>query len=159
PRGSRLRVGFVSSDFRDHPVSLLLLECWERMDRTRIETFAYGLLPPDRGPIGSRIAGAFEHYADCYEESAVETARRIRADGIEMLIDLNGYTTHARSEIFALKPAPLQLSWLGYLGSLGAPWYDYVLTDRHAAPPALQRCFSERFLYLPDCYCPSDTAR
>jgi predicted O-linked N-acetylglucosamine transferase (SPINDLY family) len=83
----------------------------------------------------------------------------MRADGVEVLIDLNGYTTHARSEIFALKPAPVQISWLGYLGTLGAPWYDYVLTDRFAAPAALQRYFSERFLYLPDCYCPSDTRR
>jgi protein O-GlcNAc transferase len=156
---SRMRVGFVSSDFRDHPVSLLLLECWERIDRSRIETFAYGLLPPDRSPLGQRIVSAFDHFVEVYEESAEQTARRIRADGVEVLIDLNGYTTHARSEIFALKPAPVQISWLGYLGTLGAPWYDYVLTDRFAAPAALQPYFSERFLYLPDCYCPSDTRR
>jgi len=75
------------------------------------------------------------------------------------LIDLNGYTTHAKSEIFALRPAPVQISWLGYLGTLGAEWYDYVLTDRFVCPPAQQPFFTERFLYLPDCYCPSDTRR
>jgi protein O-GlcNAc transferase len=75
------------------------------------------------------------------------------------LFDLNGYTTHSKSEIFALKPAPIQIGWLGYLGTLGAPWYDYVLTDRFACPPELQRFYTERFLYLPDCYCPSDTRR
>jgi predicted O-linked N-acetylglucosamine transferase (SPINDLY family) len=76
-----------------------------------------------------------------------------------VLIDLNGYTTHARSEIFAMKPAPVQASWLGYLGTLGAPWYDYVITDRFVCPPEMQAYFSERFLYLPDCYCPSDSRR
>jgi predicted O-linked N-acetylglucosamine transferase (SPINDLY family) len=96
---------------------------------------------------------------DVSGEAVEATARRIGADGIEVLIDLNGYTTHARSELFALRPAPVQIHWLGYLGTLGAPWYDFVLTDRFAAPPELQRFFSERFLYLPDCYCPSDTRR
>ena len=76
-----------------------------------------------------------------------------------MLIDLNGYTTHAKSEIFALKPAPVQINWLGYLGTLGADWYDYVLTDRFVVPPSRQAFFAERLLYLPDCYCPSDTQR
>jgi protein O-GlcNAc transferase len=158
-RAERLRVGFVSSDFRDHPVSRLLVECWERIDRDRAETFAYTLVPGDTGPFGQRIARAFEHFVDVSGESVEGMARRIAEDAIEVLIDLNGYTTHAKSELFALRPAPVQMHWLGYLGTLGAPWYDFVLTDRFAAPPELQPYFSERFLYLPDCYCPSDTRR
>jgi predicted O-linked N-acetylglucosamine transferase (SPINDLY family) len=157
--GARLRVGFVSSDFRDHPVAYLVTECCERIDRTRIETFAYGLVPEDASAFGQRVRRAFEHFTDVAAEPAENIARRIAQDGIEVLIDLNGYTTHSKSEIFALRPAPVQVSWLGYLGTLGAPWYDYVLTDRFAAPPGLQRFFTERFLYLPDCYCPSDTKR
>ncbi|HEY2969607.1 MAG TPA: tetratricopeptide repeat protein, partial [Casimicrobiaceae bacterium] len=128
PRGARLRVGFVSSDFREHPVASLLVECWERIDRTRIETFAYSLLSADPSPVGRRIAHAFEHFLDVGAEPAAVIARRIAEDGIEVLIDLNGYTTYAKSEILALKPAPVQISWLGYLGTLGAEWYDYVLT-------------------------------
>ncbi len=158
-RSTRLRVGFVSSDLRDHPVAHLLAECWERIDRARIETFAYSLVPEDASPFGQRVARAFEHFVDVSGEAVEGMARRIGEDGIEVLIDLNGYTTHARSELFALKAAPVQVSWLGYLGTLGAPWYDYVLTDRFAAPPELQRYFTERFLYLPECYCPSDTRR
>jgi predicted O-linked N-acetylglucosamine transferase (SPINDLY family) len=158
-RTGRLRVGFVSSDFRDHPVSRLLIECWERIDRARAETFAYSLVPEDPGPFGQRVARAFEQFVDVSGEAVEGIARRIEADGIEVLIDLNGYTTHAKSELFARKPAPVQIHWLGYLGTLGAPWYDFVLTDRFAAPAQLQRYFSERFLYLPDCYCPSDTQR
>ena len=159
PRGARLRVGFVSSDFREHPMASLLVECWERIDRTRIETFAYSLLPAEPSPTGRRIAQAFEHFVDVGAEPAPVVARRITEDAIDVLIDLNGYTTYAKSEIFALKPAPVQISWLGYLGTLGADWYDYVLADRFACPPALQPFFTERFLYLPDCYCPSDTKR
>jgi predicted O-linked N-acetylglucosamine transferase (SPINDLY family) len=159
PPGMRLRTGFVSSDFRDHAITYLLLEYWERLDRSRIEAYAYSLAPEDKSPIGKRVVGSFEHFVDCYEQSAEQTARRIRGDGIDVLIDLNGYTTHAKSEIFALRPAPVQVNWLGYLGTLGAEWYDYVLTDRFVSPPSAQAFFSERFLYLPDCYCPSDTRR
>jgi protein O-GlcNAc transferase len=159
PPGARLRVGFVSSDFREHPIASLLVECWERIDRTRIETFAYNLLSADPGPMGRRIAHAFEHFVDVGAEPAPVIAGRINEDWIDVLIDLNGYTTYAKSEIFALKPASVQINWLGYLGTLGADWYDYVLTDQFACPPALQPFFTERFLYLPDCYCPSDTKR
>ena len=88
-----------------------------------------------------------------------DTAQRIRDDGIDILIDLNGYTTHARSEIFALRPAPVQINWLGYLGTLGAPWYDYVITDRFATPDDQQAFFTERFLAMPHCCAPSDTRR
>ena len=157
--GARLRVGFVSSDLRDHAVGHLLVECLERIDRSRIEVFAYSLLPREVSAFGQRIAQAPEHFVDCSLQATEDVARRIRGDGIELLIDLNGYTTHAKSEIFALRPSPVQLSWLGYLGTLGAPWYDYVITDRFVSPSAAQANFVERFLYLPDCYCPSDTER
>jgi len=155
----RLRVGYVSSDFRTHATASLLAEVWERHDRTRVATHAYSIGPAEASPLRSRIEAAFEHFADVASDTAEDIARRIDADGIDVLIDLNGYTTHARSRLFALRPAPTQVSWLGYLGTLGAPWYDYVLTDRFAAPSALQRAFTERFLYLPECYCPSDTRR
>ncbi len=155
----RLRVGFVSSDLRDHPVAHLLIECVERLDRARIETYAYSLVAADASAFGERVARAFEHWVDASGESASELVARIRGEGIGVLFDLNGYTTHEKSEVFALRAAPVQVSWLGYLGTLGADWYDYLLTDRFVAPPAQQAFFSERLLYLPDCYCPSDTRR
>jgi predicted O-linked N-acetylglucosamine transferase (SPINDLY family) len=158
-RGNTLRVGYVSSDFRTHATASLLAEVWERHDRTRMTTHAYSIGPPETSALRIRIEAAFDRFVDCGDKAVEQIARRIAKDGIEVLIDLNGYTTHSKSELFALKPAPVQVSWLGYLGTLGAPWYDYVLTDRFAAPPELQRFFTERFLYLPDCYCPSDTQR
>jgi protein O-GlcNAc transferase len=156
---SALRLGYVSSDLRTHPIAFLLAEVWERHDRNRVETYAYSIGPNDGSPLRTRIENAFHHFADCSQESVEATAKRIRDDGIDILIDLNGYTTHARSEILALRPAPLQMHWLGYLGSLGSPHIDYVITDRVAAPPDRQRLFDERLLYLPNCYCPSDTRR
>ncbi|MGH8851886.1 MAG: tetratricopeptide repeat protein [Casimicrobiaceae bacterium] len=155
----RLRVGFASSDFRAHATSLLLVECIERLDRSRIETFAYGLLPDDSSPIGRRIRDAFEHFADLSSQTPQAIAQRIRDDRIAVLVDLNGYTTHARSEVFVHRAAPVQVSWLGYLGTLGASWYDHVITDRFATPEDQQAFFTERFLYMPHCYCPGDRKR
>ena len=156
---SRIRLGYVSSDFRTHALASLLTEVWERHDRSRFDTHAYSIGPREASPLRRRIEAGFEHFADCADEDVEETAQRIRADGIDLLIDLNGYTTHARSEIFALRPAPVQLHWLGYLGTLGAQHIDYIITDRFATPAELQPLFAERFLCLPDCYCPSDTRR
>jgi len=157
--GERLRVGFVSSDLRPHPTTSLLMELWERIDRERIETFAYAIVAPDRGPTGQRIAKAFEHLVDLSRSPIARVVGRIREDRVAILIDLNGYTRFAREAIFALRPAPLQVNAFGYLGTLGAEWYDYVLTDRFVTPPGSQAHFSERILYLRDCYCPSDTHR
>ena len=159
PPDERLRLGFVSADFRDHPTTHLLIDCWERIDRSRVETFAYSLLPAEQSALGMRIEGAFDHFAGVDKDDSATIARRIRDDGIDILIDLNGYTTHARPDIFARRPAPMQISWLGYLGTLGAPWYDYVITDRFATPPDQQAFFSERFLAMPQCLFPSDPLR
>jgi predicted O-linked N-acetylglucosamine transferase (SPINDLY family) len=159
PRRSRLRLGYVSSDFRDHAIAYLLCEVWERHDRTRFETSAYSIGRSEGSPLRARIERAFDRFHDVFDETPSRTAQRIRDDGIDVLIDLNGHTRGARSEIFAMRPAPLQLSWLGYLGTQGVSWIDYIVTDRFATPDTLQPAFTERFLHLPDCYCPSDTRR
>jgi predicted O-linked N-acetylglucosamine transferase (SPINDLY family) len=158
-RDSRLRLGYVSSDFRTHAIAFLLTEVWERHDRKHFETFAYSIGPHEVSPLRSRIEAAFDHFADCGDERFDETARRISDDGIDLLVDLNGYTTHARSEIFALRPAPVALAWLGYLGTMGADFIDYIITDSIATPAEMQPLFAERLLALPHCYCPSDTRR
>ena len=158
-RGTRLRLGYVSSDFRDHAIAYLATEVWERHDRRRFATFAYAIGVPDRSPARERIRAAFATFRECHDLASEEVARRIRDDGIDVLVDLNGYTAHARSEILAARPARVQVQWLGYLGTMGARWIDWIVTDREATPPAAQAFFDERFLYLPHCYCPSDTRR
>jgi predicted O-linked N-acetylglucosamine transferase (SPINDLY family) len=158
-RRSRPRLGYLSSDLRTHAIAFLLCEVWERQRGGPFETIAYSIGPVEASPTRERIERAFDRFVDCSAVEMQDAARRIRNDGIDLLIDLNGYTTHARSEILALQPAPVQASWLGYLGTLGAPWCQYVITDRVVTPDDQQPNFSERFLYLPDCYCPSDTRR
>jgi predicted O-linked N-acetylglucosamine transferase (SPINDLY family) len=158
-RGERLRVGFVSSDFRPHPMVYLSIAYWEGLDRDRFETFAYGIRAADPGPIGQRAARAFDHFADVSDASAAAIVEQIRADRIAVLIDLNGYTQHSREGIFALRPAPVQINYLGYPGTLGADWYDYALVDRFSGPDALQPFFTERLLALPNMSFPSNPAR
>ena len=157
--GERLRVGFVSSDFRRHAVVYLSLEFWERIDRDRFETFAYGIRERDLGPLGPRIEQAFDHFADVSSMPVGDIVQRIADDKIAILLDLNGYTTHARKAIFAQRPAPVQVNYLGFPGTLGAEWYDYICVDRFGAPEASQPYFTERLLHLPHTSFPSDTRR
>jgi predicted O-linked N-acetylglucosamine transferase (SPINDLY family) len=157
--GQRLRVGFVSSDFREHPVGRLTPELFERLDRDRLESFGYGLLRRDDGPFGRRIAAALDHFVDVSGQPTAAIAQCIRADRIDILFDLNGYTTHERSGVFALRPARVLINWLGYPGTVGAPWFDYMLTDRTTTPPSMQAFFTERFLYLRGNWIPSDARR
>ena len=157
--GQRLRIGFVSSDFREHPMGHLTAELFALLDRGRLETFAYGLRPRDDGPFGRRIAAAFEHFVDVSGQTTSDIARRIRDDRIAILFDLNGYTKHERSRVFARRPAPVLINWLGYPGTLGTDWFDYVLTDRVTTPPSAQAHFSERLLFLRGSLFPGDSRR
>jgi predicted O-linked N-acetylglucosamine transferase (SPINDLY family) len=157
--GARLRVGYLSSDFRHHAIAFLLTELLERHDKARVEAFAYAYGPADTSLERQRIRNAVDHWRDIDAQSDEQAAERIAGDHLDVLIDLNGHTQFSRTAILALRPAPVQMSWLGYLGTLGAPWCDYVVTDRFVSPPESAPHFSERFAYLPDCYCPSDTRR
>jgi predicted O-linked N-acetylglucosamine transferase (SPINDLY family) len=157
--GERLRVAFVNWNMRDHPTMHLSLEFWEKVDRARLEMFAYSLRPGDDNPFERRARGAFEHYADMSQQSVADIAQRIRDDRIAILIDRNGYTLNAREGIFPLRPAPIQINCIGFPGTMGAAWYDYIFTDRFSLPEHLQRFYTERPLYMPHMAFPSDTTR
>jgi len=135
------------------------LEFWEKIDRSRLEMFAYSLRADDANPFRRRAEAAFEHYLDVSQESVAGIAQRIREDRIAILIDRNGYTLNAREGIFALRPAPLQINCIGFPGTLGAEWYDYIFTDRFSVPEHLQCFYTERPLYMPHMAFPSDTTR
>jgi protein O-GlcNAc transferase len=156
--GERLRVAFVSANFRDHATMHLSAEFFERIDRSRLELFAYSLRAAD-DPFQRRAREAFEHFVDVAAESTQRIAERIRADRIAILIDRGGYTKHAREGIFALRPAPIQVNCIGYPGTLGAEWYDYIFTDRFSLPSHVQQFYTERPLYMPHTTFPSDTRR
>ena len=157
--GRRLRIGYVSSGFHTHPITYLLTELWERHDRNRLEVYAYSVGVNEDSPLRRRIERAFEHFVDAGFDSIERTIERIRTDRIDILIDLDGYTQGGRTEIFVARPAPMQMHWLGFLGTQGAAWFDYIVTDRFVTPPASQPSFTERFLNLPGGYTPSDTRR
>jgi predicted O-linked N-acetylglucosamine transferase (SPINDLY family) len=158
-KGERVRIGFVSSDFREHPMAHLQVEHWERIDRGRFETCAYSLLPRQDSAIGRRVASAFDHYADVSGDTRDAIVRRIRNDRIAILFDLNGYTTHSREHLFAQRPAPIQINSIGFPGTLGAGWYDYILVDRFAVADAMQPFYVERLWPMPHSFYPSDTTR
>jgi predicted O-linked N-acetylglucosamine transferase (SPINDLY family) len=157
--GQRLRVAFATANFLDHPTMYLSLEFWEKIDRARLEMFAYNLRSVEENPWLRRARAAFEHFADVGNDSEQQIAQRIRGDQIAILIDRGGYTTRAREGVFALRPAPLQVNCIGFPGTLGAPWYDYIFTDRFAVPEHLARFYSEQPLYMPHMAFPSDTTR
>lgn len=154
----RLRVGYVSSDLRDHAIGTLMAEVFELHDRSRIEVTAYYCGPPSAAALQARIKSAVEHWVDIRALSDDEAAARIAADGIDILVDVNGYTRDARTAIFARRPAPVQMNWLGYPGTLGTPWHQYIIADAWIIPPEAELYYSEQVLRLP-CYQPNDRKR
>jgi predicted O-linked N-acetylglucosamine transferase (SPINDLY family) len=155
----RLRIGYLSAEFRQHPVAYLVPELFALHDRTRFEVVVYSYGPEDGSEIRRRIAHGCDQFVDLRAASFEEAARRIYADGVDILVDLMGYTRHARTQILALRPAPIQVSYLGYLGTMGAEFMDYIITDRFITPPDREPFFTEKFVYLPDCYQVSDRRR
>jgi protein O-GlcNAc transferase len=151
----RLRIGYLSTDFHPHPVAYLMTELFELHDREQVEVFAYSIGNDDDSPVRHRILQSVDHFVDLRDLSRTDSgaaARRIYDDGIDILVDLNGYTQGCRTEILALRPAPIQVSYLGYPGTMGAPFIDYLLTDAFLTPPDAQPFFDETFVYLPNCY-------
>lgn len=157
--GGRIRVGYLSADFFEHATAMLLVEVLEQTDRERFELFGYCHSPDDGSEIRRRIAAAFDRFVRIDGMSQLEAARTIHADGIDILVDLKGYTRNARTEILAYRPAPVQVNFLGYPGSMGADFIDYVLADPVVAPMAHQEHYSERIVHLPHCYQPNDRQR
>jgi predicted O-linked N-acetylglucosamine transferase (SPINDLY family) len=156
---NKLRIGYLGSDFHTHPLANLLTEVLEVHDRERFEVFGYSFGPNDRSPARARFIRAFDRFVDVRAESFDQTAQRIRDDRIAILMDTGGYVLYARSEIFALHPAPIQINCIGFAGTLGADYYDYILCDRVVTPAQDQEHFAERFMLLPNCYMPGDTRR
>lgn len=156
--GRRLRVGYVSSDLREHAVGYLMSELFELHDRSKVEVFAYYCGVEADDAINARIKIAVEHWLDIRGMSDDEAARRIAADGIDILIDVNGHTRFARLGVFARRPAPIQVNWLGYPGTMGSPYHHYMIADDWIVPPEFELYCSEKVLRLP-CYQPNDRTR
>jgi predicted O-linked N-acetylglucosamine transferase (SPINDLY family) len=155
----RLRVGYLSWGFHRHATAYLTPELFELHDRARFEVFAYAYGPDDGSAIRARIRGACEHFVDVSGESPFATARRIHDDGVDVLVDLTGYTLGARTPILALRPAPVQVNWLGYPGTMGTDCVDYLIADPYVIPPGQEGGYAEEVVRLPHCYQINDRRR
>lgn len=157
-RPQRLRIGYVSSDFREHAVGFGMSEVVELHDRQRFDIHAYycGIARDDETK--ARIRAGVEHWTDIRPLTDDAAAAKIAADGIDILIDLNGYTRDARTAVFARRPAPIQANWYGFPGTMGTPYHHYIIADGNVVPAGHEIFFSERVLRLP-CYQPNDRKR
>ncbi|MBV8826968.1 MAG: tetratricopeptide repeat protein [Bradyrhizobiaceae bacterium] len=153
--GERIRLGYLSADFHQHATAHLAAELFERHDRARFEVFAYSYGPDNGSPMRRRLERAFDRFVDIRPFSHAQAAQRIDADGIDILIDLKGHTLNARTATLATRPAPIQVNYLGYPGSMGADFIDYIIVDRIVAPPDEQAYFTEKLVTLPGCYQPN----
>jgi len=154
-----IRLGYLSADFRAHPVAALVAEIFELHDRERFTVTGYAIGPDDGSDMRERIAAAFDRFVDLRPLADADALRRIAADGIDILVDLNGHTDFARLGILAGRPAPVQATWLGFPGTTGAPFIDYAVVDGFVCPPGSDRFFSEHLVRLPACYQPNDRRR
>ncbi len=154
----RLRIGYVSSDLRHHAVGYLMVNFFEEHDRKDFEVFAYytGIKADD--PIQARIKASVDHWRDIRGITDDEAAAKIAEDGIDILVDVNGHTRDARLGVFARRPAPVQVNWLGYPGTMGSSFHHYIVADDWTIPEHAEAWYSERVLRLP-CYQPNDRKR
>ena len=156
---SKYAIGYLSADFHSHATALLMAELFEKHDRGRFAIYGYSYGPDDRSPLRRRLVNAFDRFIDVRDDSIAETARRIAADEVDILVDLKGYTLDARTQCLALRPAPIQVNYLGYPGTMGASFMDYILVDDFIVPPEQQPFFTEKLVYLPGCYQVNDSQR
>jgi predicted O-linked N-acetylglucosamine transferase (SPINDLY family) len=149
PKHSKIRVGYFSADFRNHAVSALAAELFECHSRSEFELTAFALGPDVRDELRGRVQKAFDRFILVFEKEDEEIAALARSLEIDIAVDLGGYTQLARPLIFAHRAAPIQVSYLGYLGTMGAGFMDYLLADEVIVPPGRRRFYAEKIAYLP----------
>jgi protein O-GlcNAc transferase len=158
-RGRKLRIGYLSADFFRHATAVLMAGLFEAHDHSRFEIVAYSYGADDRSELRQRLGNAFDRFVDLNGIGDREAAQRIYDDKIDILVDLKGYTMFARSDIAAFRPAPIQVNFVGYPGTMGADFIDYVLADPITLPMDQQAFYAEKIVQLPDSYQPNDNRR
>ena len=155
----RLRVGYVSSDLGNHPLAHLMQSVFGMHDRSQIHVFCYALSPNDGSPWRRKIESEVEAFVDCSVMSCRDVALKIRSDDVHILVNLNGYTKGARNEVFALRPAPVQVSYMGFCGTLGADYVQYLVADDVVIPEDHAPHYAEAVVRLPHSYFVNDHAQ
>jgi predicted O-linked N-acetylglucosamine transferase (SPINDLY family) len=155
----RIRLAYLSADYHQHPTAQLMVELFERHDRSRFEVTAIAFGPDDGSLLRARLKIVFDHFEDVRGLSDAEVARMLREREIDIAVDLNGHTAEARPGIFAWRPAPVQVNYLVYPGTTGADFMDVILADRIALPSDQQPYIREKIVHLPDSYQANDATR
>ncbi len=158
-RGERIRVAYLSSDFLEHPIAHLMAGVFEAHDRSRFEFIAIALRRDAASPTGLRLERAFDRFIDASMHSDEAVAALIAAAGIDIVVDLMGYTSEERPAILLRRPAPIQVNYLGMPATMGSDHIDYILADEFVIPPHAAAYYSERIAYLPRCFQANDAAR
>ncbi|MEY4767379.1 MAG: hypothetical protein RL637_18 [Pseudomonadota bacterium] len=153
---SKIRLAYISADFRDHPVSYLATQLFEIHNRQRFEVIGISLRAEDKSPIGQRVKNAFDQFIIVADYSDKQIAELIKQLEIDIAVDLMGITQHSRTSIFAYKPAPIQVNYLGYPGTMATEYIDYLIADAWVIPPHHQIFYQEKIVYLPSCYLVTD---
>lgn len=151
----RIRIAYISSDFCQHPVPLLIARLIELHDRSRFEVLGFSTGLNDQSPIRARVEKAFDHFHDVQGQPPARVARLLRGEEVDILVDLTGHTEGDHFEILNMRPCPIQVNWLGYPGTSGAASLDYILADSVVAPAQDAAFFSEKIVRLPHCYFPT----
>jgi predicted O-linked N-acetylglucosamine transferase (SPINDLY family) len=158
PNPAKIRLGYFSADFREHAVARLIAEAIEHHDRSRFEVMAFSFGPEAEDDMRRRLVHAFDRFIDVRSSSDRQIAELSRGLGVDIAVDLGGFTEMSRPRIFALRAAPIQLSYLGYLGTLGAGYMDYLIADSTIIPAASREFYAEKIIYLPS-YQANDSKR
>ena len=153
-----LRIGYLSSDLREHAVGYLMTEVLGLHDRSKVEIFAYYCGPESKDSLHERFKADSDHFVSISAMDDETAARRIAADGIQILVDLNGYTREARLKVVSRRPAPIIVNWLGFPGTMATPYHHYIVADDWLIPPTSEMFYSEKVLRLP-CYQPNNRTR
>lgn len=156
-RHKKIRLAYVSPDLREHPVGHLMAGIFERHDKNRFETIAISLGIDDGSRLRARMLASFDRFVDARLMNSRDIAALMREMEVDVAVDLAGYTADSRTDVFAHRPAPVQVNYLGYPGTLGTSYMDYIIADRHVIPPEHHQFFNEKVVYLPDAYLPTDT--
>ncbi len=152
------RIGFMSADFRVHPVGYLLIGLLEHFDKSQFELTGFFTGVGDNSDLWKRYRCAFDHYIDCHSMTSLEVAKLMRAMEMDVVIDLSGHTEGTRLDVLAHRPAPAQATYLGFPGTLGLPYIDYLISDPRIIPDELEQHYGEKILKLPHCYLPRDNS-
>lgn len=148
----KLKIGYLSADFKEHPVSYLMAEVFELHNRERFEIIGYSIGQNDHSKIRQRIKNGFDQFHDVQSLSLKETASYIAKNEIDILVDLTGYTAHSRTAVLGFRPAPVQVHFLGFAGTLGTPYVDYIIADKTIIPEQSVHFYDEQVVWMPDTY-------